>query len=126
VSPRADHPASAGPDFIGGLADLWRATREATDVESVLRLVCERGRPLLECDAIIVRVLEGGRLVVRAMEPESGGGPWSDSRVKSTTTTEPEGRRARASLAEYAGRSPDHVRHHELPGSHSPPAPNNR
>jgi len=55
VSPRADHPASAGPDFIGGLADLWRATREATDVESVLRLVCERGRPLLECDAIIVR-----------------------------------------------------------------------
>ena len=77
VSPPADPPASAGPDFIGGLAELWRATREATDVESVLRLVCERGRPLLECDAIIVRVLEGGRLVVRAMEPESGGGPWS-------------------------------------------------
>ena len=77
VSPLADQPASAGPDFIGGLAELWRATREAADVESVLRLVCERGRPLLECDAMVVRAVDGGRLVVRAMEPEAGGGPWS-------------------------------------------------
>jgi signal transduction histidine kinase len=75
--PPADRLASAGPDFIGGLAELWRATREASDVESVLRLVCERGRPLLECDAMVVRVLDGGRLVVRAMEPEAGGGAWS-------------------------------------------------
>jgi signal transduction histidine kinase len=77
VSPLADRPGSAGPDFIGGLAELWRATREAADVESVLRLVCERGRPLLECDAMVVRVADCGRLVVRAMEPEAGGGAWS-------------------------------------------------
>jgi signal transduction histidine kinase/GAF domain-containing protein len=77
VSPHADRPGSGGSDFVGGLAELWRATREAADVEAVLRLVCERGRPLLECDAMVVRVLDGGRLVVRAMEPEAGGGAWS-------------------------------------------------
>ena len=85
MSPLADRPASAGPDFIGGLAELWRATREAADVESVLRLVCERGLPLLECDAMVVRILDNGRLVVRAMEPEAGGGTWSSMPLEQAT-----------------------------------------
>ena len=65
--------ARAVAEFQAVLAELATAGQTRDGLEATLALVCQRTRPLVACDAVMIALLEGEQLVPRALDPPAAG-----------------------------------------------------